>query len=239
MEKLLFKLQAFEGPLDLLMHLISKNKVNIYDIPISVISEQFMDYIHSMKELDLEVTADFVAMASQLLLIKSKMLLPSHSEEEEDPRDELVRLILEYKRYKEAARVFSDISSLYYNSFVKGPEFVQLDNTYSFPHSLNELFEAYKSDVKKLKRSLPPPVSSFKGIVGRTIVTVTSKVFFVLRKLLKKGSVSFISVFDGSKSRSDIVATFLAVLELARAKRINLKETKKGEINISLVNGDK
>ena len=236
MEKLSFKLEAFEGPLDLLLHLISKNKVNIYDIPISLILEQYMEHIHQMKHLDLEVTADFLSMASHLLLIKSKMLLPSHNEEEElDPREQLVRLLLEYKRYKEVIKSFFATSNNISNSFVRMPFELELDNTYTSSHSLEELHGAYRVTVRRIKRRLPPPVNSFNGIIGRAIVSVNSKVIFVLRNILKKGSVSFMSLFENAKSRSEIVATFLAVLELAKSKKINVDENSKGEIKIKRI----
>lgn len=236
MEKLSFKLEAFEGPLDLLLHLISKNKVNIYDIPISLILEQYMEHIRQMKRLDLEVTADFLSMASHLLLIKSKMLLPSHNEEEElDPREQLVRLLLEYKRYKEVIKSFFTSSNNISNSFIRIPFELELDNTYTSNHSLEELHSAYRVTVKRIKRRLPPPVNSFNGIIGRAIVSVNSKVIFVLRNILKKGSVSFMSLFENAKSRSEIVATFLAVLELAKSKKINVDENSKGEIKIKRI----
>jgi len=175
-------------------------------------------------------------MASHLLLIKSKMLLPTHNDEEElDPREQLVRLLLEYKRYKEVIKSFFTSSNNISNSFIRIPFELELDNTYTSNHSLEELHSAYRVTVKRIKRRLPPPVNSFNGIIGRAIVSVNSKVIFVLRNVLKKGSVSFMSLFENAKSRSEIVATFLAVLELAKSKKINVDENAKGEIKIKRI----
>lgn len=227
MEKLSFKLDTFEGPLDLLLHLISKNKVNIYDIPIAEILSQYLKYLDSMKSMDLEVTADFLAMASQLIYIKSKMLLPVHEdEEEEDPRDTLVRLLLEYKKYKEAASKLAGMSDPFNNTFIKAAEETEPELTYNNTHSASELYDAYLNAVKRIKRRLPPLASSFRGIVGRTIVSVSEKAIFVLRRLFKKGAVPFDSLFYTAKSRSEIVATFLAVLELAKNRRICVDDGK-------------
>lgn len=231
MEKLSFKLNTFEGPLDLLLHLISKNKVNIYDIPIAVILEQYMEYLNNMKEMDLEVTADFLTMASQLILIKTRMLLPKHEEEEEeDPRDILVRMLLEYKRFKEAATRLSKMSGPLNSVFVKDCDELEPDLEYKGTHNSSELYDAYLLAVRRIKRRLPPPVSSFKGIVGRTIVSVSEKAIFVLRRLFRKGSVPFDNLFTGAKSRSEIVATFLAVLELAKNNRLSVDE---GQVTLS------
>lgn len=223
MEKPSFKLQVFEGPLDLLLHLISKNKVNIYDIPIAQILEQYMAYIDSMNDMNMEVTADFLAMASQLIYIKSKMLLPKYEdEEEEDPRDLLVRMLLEYKRYKEVSGTMKEMSAPLNSTFVKEPEKIAPDNTYSNSHSPDELYDAYLNAVRKVKRRLPPPVTSFKGIVGHTVYSVSRKAISLLRQLLFKKKIPFLSLFESSKSRSEIVATFLAILELAKNRRISV-----------------
>ncbi len=235
MQQLSYNLEVYKGPLDLLLNLIAKNKVNIYDIPISLILEQYLEHIRGMKEFDLEVTADFLAMASQLLLIKSRMLLPTYNDQkEEDPREQLVRLLLEYKRYKEVVANFFNNSNSYSSIYVRDTEQLELDNTYSSNHSLEELHFAYKQTIKRIKRRLPPPVNSFSDIVGKVFVSVNSKVIFVLRRLLKKGVINFSSLFDNAKSRSEIVATFLAILELTKSKRVKVSENKAGEIKIKI-----
>ena len=131
MEKLSFKLEVFEGPLDLLLFLIQKNKVSIYDIPVSIITEQYMEYLKLMETNDLEISSEFLVMAARLLYIKSKMLLPKHEElegeEEEDPRQELIQNLVEYKKYKEVSKFFSDRKNicdfLYFKNSVKTDEF--------------------------------------------------------------------------------------------------------------------
>lgn len=235
MEKLSFKLEVYEGPLDLLLTLINKNKINIYDIPVSLILTQYLEYIDSLKQMDLEVESEFLIMASNLLYIKSRMLLPKYEdEEEEDPRDELVKSLLEYQRYKETAASFSELYKNGVNRYTKQPDITEADNTYMRTHLASELYEAYITALKRVKRRLPPPVTSFTGIVGHAIVSVASRAVNILRKLLQFRKLSYKSVFKDSNSRSEVVATFLAVLELSKNKRIFINEEQNGEVSIYL-----
>lgn len=234
MEKISYHLEVFDGPLDLLLSLISKNKINIYDIPVSEVLSQYMEHIESMKKMDLEVTSDFLSMASQLLFIKSQMLLPRYEEEEEDPRENLVKMLLEYQRYKAVAESMSSLFKEGSGRFVKEPDTIEFDDTYMHRHSTDELYNAYLAVLKRVKRRLPPPVTSFTGIVGHTIVSVSTKVINILRSLLRKRSLSYNNLFSTSKSRSEVVATFLAVLELAKNKRVNIKDEENGDVCIYL-----
>ncbi|MEG1980886.1 MAG: segregation/condensation protein A [Clostridia bacterium] len=225
MEKLSFKLTNFEGPLDMLLQLISKNKINIYDIPITIILEQYLEQIDIMQKENLEVTADFLTMAAQLVYIKSKTLLPSEeNNEEEDPRDTLVRMLVEYKRYKDVSSDFKAVTFGMNNIFTKKPDKVELDNKYVKSHEISEIEGAYKDILRKVGNKLPPPQSSFKDIVGHVIVSVASRAVNILRKLLKTSSIKFKSLFENSKSRSEIVATFLAVLELSKSDNIEIDD---------------
>ncbi|MDP4153069.1 MAG: segregation/condensation protein A [Bacillota bacterium] len=226
MENVQFKLEVFEGPLDLLMHLIDKNKVNICDIPIAEILDQFMAYVEEYQNYNLDNISEFLVMAAQLLYIKSRMLLPvEDTGEGEDPRDELIDMISRYRLYKEAAVTLKEYKSQNGDRiFVKEPELVEFDETYNKSHSIWQLLDAYRGMFRKNQRRMPPPIQSFSGIVGTPHVSVSSRVFNLLRHLLKRKYISFKSFIYSQKSRSEVVAAFLAILELSKVKRIRFEE---------------
>jgi segregation and condensation protein A len=222
MDKLSFSLPEFEGPLDLLLFLISKNKINIIDIPISSLLLQYIQYIETMREADLDVASEFLEMASRLVYIKSSMLLPKY-EETEDPRSELAAALIEYSTCRNIAGKFREMSSGF-NIFTREPLEIECDHTYHCIHQKEELFGAYLSATKRAGRKLPPPETAFTGIVSNKIVSVTSKIIFVLRKLLKNKHISMSKLFVSANGRSDLVAIFLAVLELIKAKRLEIDD---------------
>ena len=237
MEKLSFKLEVFEGPLDLLLFLIQKNKVSIYDIPVSLITEQYMDYLKLMESNDLEVSSEFLVMAARLLYIKSKMLLPKHDElegeEEEDPRQELIQNLVEYKKYKEVSKFFSDRKNicdfLYFKNSVNTDEFKINVNA---PMEVDALANAFEKVMKRFEDKLPPSKMLFSGMVGREPVSVKSKMKSVTTVLRLSGQVSFDDLFVEATSRSEIVAIFLAVLELVRNNEVGF-ESVEGRIVLS------
>ena len=217
-----FHLENFDGPLDLLLHLIAKNKVSIYDIPISAILEQYLEVLHGAQRMDMDVAGDFVAMAAQLVYIKSKMLLPRHEEDEEDdPRAGLVEMLLEYQRMKEIAPFFREKGELGRDIFVKNPENLG-GAPREYRHSPNDLVRAANRMLQKAQRRVPPSPSAFSGIVGREPVPVSTRITGVLKRFLKSVRLKFQSLFDDAESRSEIVATFLAVRELSMTRRVRL-----------------
>ncbi len=228
MEKLSFKLEVFEGPLDLLLFLIQKNKVSIYDIPVSIITEQYMEYLKLMETNDLEISSEFLVMAARLLYIKSKMLLPKHDElegeEEEDPRQELIQNLVEYKKYKEVSKFFSDRKNicdfLYFKNSVNTDEFKINVNA---PMEIDALTKAFEKVMKRFEDKLPPSKMLFSGMVGREPVSVKSKMKSVTTALRLSGQISFDDLFTEAKSRSEIVAIFLAVLELVRNNEVGFE----------------
>lgn len=219
MDKISYKLPVFEGPLDLLLHLISKNKLNIYDIEISSLLDQYMEHIELMKTQDMDVASEFLEMAARLVYIKTISLLPKHEETEELKR-ELTGQLLEYRECKRIAALMSEMIS--YDRFVREPEEFEIDTTYTRHHSPKLMYEAYLSAVGRGKRKLPPPPQAFSGIVARKIVSVNSRIIHVLRRLWRGASVSYASLFETSREKSEMVATFLAVLELVKGKRIRI-----------------
>ncbi len=236
MEQLKFKLDSFEGPLDLLLMLIRKNKVNIYDIPISEILDQYLDVMNSMKEMDLEISSEFLVLAATLLQIKSKMLLPKPEDEEEDgvdPREELVRRLTEYKKVKESIGFFAERQHIGASMFFKAPDAIERP-----PAELNyatltpeNLLAAYKRAYQRLERKMPPPKDSFVGIVGREKVSMRSRVSIIWNRLKTKSATMFKELFKGVKTRAEAVASFMATLELIKLNKIRVEYSADGDIS--------
>lgn len=220
MEKLQYKLEVFEGPLDLLLTLIAKNKLNIYDIPIAELLDQYMIQIDLMREENLDIASEFLEMAARLVQIKTASLLP-RPEEEEDPRLELTGQLLEYQQCKMAAQVLAE--QCRFDSVIRQAEEFPVDHTYERIHDPRELMQALMSAWGKGKSLLPPKPESFSALVTRKIVSVASQVVFVLRKLWKRKRISFSALFADKKDRSERVAAFLAVLELVKSSRIRVE----------------
>lgn len=234
MESITYHLDVFDGPLDLLLHLISKNKVNIYDIPIAMILEQYNQALEDMKEKDLNVTSEFLTMSAHLLYIKSKMLLPKYDEEdvEEDPRKQLVEMLLEYQKFKEVSGVLHNRYEIGKDIFVKQQEAMEPDKTYKYVHNKTDLSGAILKMLDRAERKMPPPVSNFSGIVGREVYSVSSKVAFILKKLAVAGAATFKGLFKKVQTRSEVVATFLAVLELCKSNRVSISDDNEQKITL-------
>jgi segregation and condensation protein A len=213
------KLPAFEGPLDLLLHLIRENKIDIYDIPISFITGRYLEYIGMMKELNLEIAGEFLVMAATLIQIKSKMLLPPEEEAEagaeqmEDPRLELVQRLLEYQAYKDAASILKEREDESLRVFSRDPEGepeeegVQTE-PYLFDVNIFDLLGA----LKKMLEAAPPEVRT----ITKETLTVKDKMFLIVDLLENSASIRFEELFEGSVTRRRLIVTFLALLELLR-----------------------
>lgn len=220
MEKLQYRLEVFEGPLDLLLVLIAKNKLNIYDIPIAELLDQYMAQIDLMREENLDVASEFLEMAARLVQIKAASLLP-RQEEEEDPRLELTGQLLEYQQCKAAAAMLSERCR--FDSVIRAAEELPQDHTYRRTHEPRELLQALTAAWGKGKSLLPPKPESFSALVTRKIVSVASQAVFVLRKLWNRKKMSFSALFAEKHDRSERVAAFLAVLELVKSRRIRVE----------------
>lgn len=236
MEQLNFKLDSFEGPLDLLLMLIRKNKVSIYDIPISIILDQYLSVMAEMKEMDLEISSEFLVLAATLLQIKSKMLLPKPDDEEDDgvdPREELVKRLAEYKKIKEAVPFFKERQNIGTVMYFKVPDAIERPpaELNTAPLTPENLILAYKRAYQRLERKLPPPKHSFEGIVGHEKVSIRSRVSNIWSKLKIKSKMLFKDLFKGTKTRAEAVASFLAVLELIKIKKIRIEYEEDGSIS--------
>lgn len=217
-----FKLDMFEGPLDLLLHLISKHKLNIYDIEISLLLEQYMDYINDLDHEDYEDAADFLEMAARLIYIKTCSLLP-HDEESKELKKELEGRIIEYSLCKQAALTLRDdyVGDLV---FVRAAVKLPVNKTYTREHDPQCLYDAYMGISKKARDSVPLKAKMFEPIVSHKIVSVTSKIIHVLKRLYKHGECDMGDLYDGMTEKSEKVATFLAILELTKSGRIFLND---------------
>ena len=221
MEQMSFKLEIFEGPLDLLLHLISKHKLNINDIPIVTLLDQYMEYIDKMSEQNMEIAGEFLEMAARLVYIKTVSLLPQH-EEAEQLKKELQGKLIEYSLCKKAAELMKERYIGNVNA-VRKPLKIEFDNTYTIIHEPQELLDSYlKIQVKPQNEKIR--TEAFNTIVKKKIVSVTSKIIYVLRHLYKSGSCMMDGLFEGMTNRSERVATFLAILELTKSGRIWLND---------------
>lgn len=233
-ETLSYKLDVFEGPLDLLLNLIAKNKLNIYDIPIAELLEQYMAQIHEMQAADMDVASEFLEMAARLVHIKSVSLLPK-KEEEAALKQELTGQLLEYQQCKEAAMRLRERFSL--DSIVRAQADIPADLTYKRHHKPQELLSAYLSMLRKKKPPEPQkPEDTISKLITRRVVSVASQIVFVLRSLWKKRHVSLKELFRGKNDPSERVAAFLAVLELVKDKRLRVDGDGE-DCEIKLTNG--
>lgn len=216
-----YKLDGFEGPLDLLLQLIARNKYNIYDIPLLDLIEQYLEQIEKIKQDEMEIESEFLEMASRLLYIKTVSLLPKH-EEVVKLKEELTGELLEYMVCQQMARKFSEMQDGF-NLFVREPLEVEFDKTYELTHPKDVMLESYLAAVGRGQRRLPPSVAPFTKIVAKKIVAVSTKIVFVIRNLWKGGKSKLSDLYKTAESRSEIVATFLAVLELCKANRVKVE----------------
>ena len=228
--------EDFEGPLDVIFLLLSKNKIEIQDVSITAILEQYLAYLDEMKRLDMEIASEFITMASHLMLIKTKMLLSAAEQAEAQSELDLLRQSLAERQLKEAMeQIRMAVAELEprgeigRNIFTKEPEPLRRDNTYRYRHSTADLLRALDMIAERNQRQLPPPTVNFKGIVGKEPYPVTKKAGEVLRALVLNGIQRLKNLFRGNRSRSEIVATFLAILELCKTNSVTLEDDISGE----------
>lgn len=223
MDVLSFRLEQFEGPLDLMLHLISQHKLNILEIEITQVMDQYLEAIGRVQEQDMEVASSFLEMASRLVYIKTLSLLPKREKEQQELTRELTGQLLEYSLCKQIARYLGEE---YQGDavFVRRPEKVELDPTYRGKYPMEELMRAYLSAIGRGQRKLPPPEDVFRPIVRRHVVSVSSRIAYLLQRLYTEKSIAFQRLFYNVEDRSELVATFLAVLELIKDKRIQVGE---------------
>ena len=222
------EMQDFEGPLDLILFLLGKNKMEIQDISISLILEQYLVWLEQRQKMDLEVASEFITMASHLMYIKTRMLLSLEDEEAQSEMDSLIKSLEErrrnesYGRVKMMAKRLEPMSEFGRNIETRMPEPVERGKIYEYNHVPADLILAIAEIQNRAERRLPPPKTAFEEIVKREPYPVENKAREIIERLKTGGMTRFLLLFRGNRSRSEIVATFLAVLELCRACVIRL-----------------
>lgn len=229
-------MEDFEGPLDVIFLLLSKNKIEIQDVSITAILEQYLAYLDEMKRLDMEIASEFITMASHLMLIKTKMLLSAaEAAEAESELDLLRQSLIERQRREAMEQIRNAVSALEPLNevgrciFTKQPEPVKKDQTYRYKHEPVDLLLALEEISQRNERRLPPPTVNFKGIVGKEPYPVTKKATELIRTLVLKGVEKLKNLFRGNRSRSEVVATFIAILELCKTNAVSLDDDVTGE----------
>lgn len=225
--KYAIKIDNFEGPLDLLCHLIDKNKMNISDINLSEITDQYIDYINAMEDMNLEVTSEFILMASTLLYLKSKNLLPSQVEEEKElTEEELIRRIIEYKKYKEITKKLRENYDIFSKRFFKYPENIELPKQkLEVNYTMDVIVTTYKSLIKKNEEKVNVNAKNIEKIAIIDNYTVSSKVKEMFKILAKKPKFIFNKVFSlKEKPKQEVVTAFSGLLELSRRSKVSTEQ---------------
>ena len=230
------QMEDFEGPLDVILELLSKNKIEIQDVSITAILEQYLNYLEEMKRLDMEIASEFITMASHLMLIKTKMLLSAAEQAEAESELDLIRKSLMERKRKEAMdQIRLAITELEprneigRNLFTKEPEPLKREQGYRYKHDVRDLLRALDMIAERSQRQLPPPTANFQGIVGKEPYPIGKKTGEVLRQLVLRGVERMKNLFRGNQSRSEVVATFLAILDLCKTNAVTLEDDVNGD----------
>lgn len=229
-------MEDFEGPLDVIFLLLSKNKIEIENVSITAILEQYLAYLDERKRLDMEIASEFITMASHLMLIKTKMLLSAaEAEEAQSELDQLRQSLIE-RQHREAMEqirmaitILEPMNDVGRCIFTKEPEPLRKDTTYRYQHAPEDMLKALTEMEERSQHRLPPPTVNFKGIVGKEPYPVTRKAKQVIHTLVLRGMERLKNLFKGNRSRSEIVATFLAILELCKTNSVSLEDDNSGE----------
>ena len=230
------EMEDFNGPLDVIFLLLSKNKIEIEDVSITAILEQYLAYLDDMKRMDMEVASEFITMASHLMLIKTKMLLSAAEQAEAESELDVLRQSLMERQRKEAieqirlAVSFLDPRNEVGRSmFTKDPEPLQRDSSYRYQHVTGDLLKALDVISERNQQRLPPPTVNFKGIVGKEPYSISKKTGELMRQLLLRGMEKLKNLFKGNRSRSEIVATFISILDMCKNNTVTLEDDVNGE----------
>lgn len=227
-QQLTYRLDQFEGPLDLLLSLIGKNKVSITDIPIAIICDQYMEYIEEAQKMDLEVASDFIVMASELMLIKSKMILPHEEGTENDPRREIADALLLYQQAKLAAKSLRPLYEEYSSRVVKGTDEIPPEKGLPLNLATDDLMKALAAVMKRLKAAEAhrKPADLVNPLIKHHIVSVEEKIEQICELLEEHEEASLFFLLKDADSRPELVARFMGILELIKLHRISITTVK-------------
>ena len=224
MDAITYRLDQFEGPLDLLLTLIQKNKVSITDIPISLICDQYMEYITAAQELDMDIASEFIVMASELMLIKSRMLLPRDEEEDDDPRATLTDALLRYQQAKEAAAKLTPLYAYYSGRMVKDTDEISVDKSYVQDQDVTALCAAIRRIVAYNNALEKAATTTFTPMISKPIIPVEIKIVSILKSIEKRGIATLEDLIIGEVTLPDLIASFLGVLELVKIRKLLVED---------------
>jgi segregation and condensation protein A len=229
MEAVTYRLDQFEGPLDLLLTLIQKNKVSIEDIPISVICDQYLETITEAQKLDMDVASEFLVMASELMLIKSKMLLPRPDDQTEDPRAGLADALLHFQQAKEAAAKLAPMYAYYSGRMVKDTDEISVDKTYVHDQEVTALCAAVRRIIAYNNALERAATTTFTPMISKPIIPVELKIVSILKTIEKRGAASVEDLIIGEVTLPDLIASFLGVLELIKIRKLLIADDTEEE----------
>lgn len=240
------EMEDFDGPLDVIFLLLSKNKIEIEDVSITAILEQYLAYLDEMKRMDMEVASEFITMASHLMLIKTKMLLSAAEQAEaESELDQLRQSLIERQRREAIEQIRLAVSFLEPRNeigrsmFTKDPEPLRREQGYRYRHDTKDLIRALDTIAERSQQRLPPPTTNFRGIVGKEPYSISRKTGELMRRLLLRGVEKLKNLFQGNKSRSEIVATFISLLDMCKNHAVSLEDDVNGDDpTVRLINKD-
>ena len=226
MEALTYRLDQFqfEGPLDLLMALIQKNKVNIEDIPISLICDQYLEYLRVAQSMDMEIAGEFIVMASELMRIKSRMLLPRQQDEKDDPRAELADALLRFQQAKQAAVKMAELYKVFSGRMAKDTDEISIDTTYVADQQVTSLCLAVRRIIAANESRPKAEKTVFAPMIAKPIVPVEVKIVGILHRMSKKSSTSMEEILSDATSLPDLIAIFLGILELVKVRKILIED---------------
>ena len=226
MESLTYRLDQFqfEGPLDLLMALIQKNKVNIEDIPISLICDQYLEYLRAAQSMDMEIAGEFIVMASELMRIKSRMLLPRPEEEGKDPRAELADALLRFQQAKQAAVKMAELYKVFSGRMAKDTDEISVDSSYVADQQVTSLCLAVRRIIAANESRPKVEKAVFAPMIAKPIVPVEIKIVGILHRMSKKSSTSMEEILSDATSLPDLIAIFLGILELVKVRKILIED---------------
>lgn len=239
MQELTYKLELFEGPLELLLSLVNKNKMDINDIQISVICDQYMEYIEEAQKMDMDLASEFIVMASELMLIKSRMLLPKLKEDEEDPRAWLSEALLIYQKAKEAAQNMLPMYAEYSGRMIKDEDEIPPDKEIKAGLDPELLSRALSIMMRRLEASENVQSTHIKPLVRARVVSVEERIGSIVNMLRQKRLYTLLDILDDANDRSELIASFLALLELIKSRTVILsipsgEEDETGELSFSI-----
>lgn len=234
MDAITYRLDQFEGPLDLLLSLIQKNKVSITDIPISLICDQYVEYITEAQRLDMDVASEFIVMASELMLIKSKMLLPRDEEDKDDPRATLTDALLRYQQAKEAAAKLTPLYAYHSARMVKDTDEISVDKTYVQDQDVTSLMTAIRRIIAYNNALEKAATTTFTPMISKPIIPVEIKIVSILRTIEKKGIATLEDLIIDEVTLPDLIASFLGVLELVKIRKLLVEDTDEPSENALL-----